>query len=41
MDRKDKWLDKLADKIDAYEEQAPAFIWEEIEADLADRKSVV
>ncbi|EGJ71078.1 hypothetical protein Bcop_0865 [Bacteroides coprosuis DSM 18011] len=36
MDRKDKWLDKLADKIDAYEEQAPAFIWEEIESDLAE-----
>lgn len=35
MDRDNKWLDKLADQMEAYEEEAPSFIWDTIEKDMA------
>ena len=40
MNNKDRWLHKLSNRLDGYEENAPDAIWDKIEAELEKKDSV-
>lgn len=39
MNNKDRWLHKLSDRLDGYEESAPDGIWDKIEAELDNKET--